>query len=311
VGGVIGNKIIGGKEGAIIGAAIGGLIGNRIGDQLDEQDRKKLVEIEANAVRTNKNGSFVSKKGAQVSVQAGVPTFEGRKPFIFAAGVTPQQVVLSEARSMDAYVDTPLFSSPNENQTARIVIKRGVPITVVASVAGQPGWFVVGDGNVGIGYLPARFLQAEIVRTQAEASKRTQTPSRPAEPPVVVASQAPMPTDSQRQTPTTGAGKSSGQDSTTAQSTTGKSTSGNKQATPAKQSAVVTASKDEYRSEIERTKAAASKPTPGTPPVATVQASLECKVIKRTYTLPNSQENLTEEIKYCNEPPKGWQTVTA
>jgi hypothetical protein len=41
-----------------------------------------------------------------------------------------------------------------------------------------------------------------------------------------------------------------------------------------------------------------------------VQASLECKTIKRRYTPPNSQEVMTEDVKYCNEPPKGWQTVT-
>lgn len=308
VGAIIGEKVIGGKMGAAIGAAIGGIVGNRIGEQLDEQDRQRMAALEATALRTNQNGTFTSKQGGKVSIEAGAQTFEDRKPFTFAAGVTPRRVVLSDPKSTNAYVDTPLFSEPTEAQAARMVVRRGVPITVVASVLNLPGWVVVGDSNIGIGYLPVRYLQADIARKQPETPRAPATPSRPTEQPVVVASQAPMPTDAQRgptNEPATGSKTAKVDPKKTPQVT--KNTT--KPATPPAKP-VVTASKEDYQSEVERTKTAASKPAAGGAGVGVVQASLECKTIKRRYTPPNSQEVMTEDVKYCNEPPKGWQTVT-
>lgn len=312
VAGAVIGKALGGDKGAVIGAVLGGVIGKQIGAQLDEQDRQRMAALEATALRTNQNGTFTSKQGGKVSVEAGAQTFEDRKPFTFAAGVTPRRVVLSDPQSTNAYVDTPLFSAPTEAQPARMVVRRGVPITVVASVLNLPGWVVVGDSNIGIGYLPSRYLQADIVRTQPPPERTPATPSRPVEPPVVVASQTTAPPGAQRDTQagTPGDPKASKPDPKKPPVQVTKAPT-KPPASPVKP--VVTASKEDYQSEVEKTKAAAAtKPAAGGTGtgVGVVQASLECKTIKRSYTPPNSKEVMTEDVKYCNEPPKGWQTVT-
>lgn len=346
MGAIVGSEIAGSK-GAKVGALLGALVGSQIGALLDEQDRKQMLELEQVAASTNQRGAFVTKNGGRVSVEAGRSVVEDRRPFAFAAGVSPRRVVVGDTRTVEAYVNTPLYATPSEGQPPRLTISQGVPLTVVAAVQNLPNWVVVGDGNVGMGYLPTRYLQPDVAQAQAQAQAPRPVPSRPAPgpgagrqqtrgsnapsspsspsspsaPPVVVASQAPATRAGSGPVVVASQTKAPSKASTPASNAPAPGKAGaSKGNAPvvakaqAPSPAVKTTTKDEYQTELERTRAAAAT-KPGTSAsgsgVAVVQAGLECKVVKRRYTAPNSQETLSEDVKYCNEPPKGWQAITA
>lgn len=308
VGGIVGKKL-GGKQGAALGIGIGGLIGNRIGAHLDEQDRKKLAELEQKALQTGESGSFVTNKTkAKVTVTAAQPTFENKKPFVLSQELSVYPIVMVDPLETAAYVDTPLFSSLDENLRPRMVVGKNFIFTVAANVVNE-SWAVVGDSNVGIGYVPMRYLKESIVTDStrygvpAQVAKQVATPASKAAP-----------------------GKTN----------VAKATIAKKETVPPTPKAQSLTSKEEYDRELSRLKAAypdtsTQQPQPqtqiaqapsvikplavaATPVMAPriVQASAECKVLVRKVEPEASQGGpLTESIKYCKEPPKGWQTQTA
>ena len=75
VGAAIGAKT-GGKQGAIIGAIAGGFIGKRLGVYLDEEDKKKLAQLEQKALETDKPQAFIANKSKEeVTITPG-PTIQ-------------------------------------------------------------------------------------------------------------------------------------------------------------------------------------------------------------------------------------------
>lgn len=297
IGGVVGHKL-GGREGAAVGLLVGGLLGNRFGAYLDDEDRKQLAALETAALDTGQSGSFTARKsGAKVSVAASAATMEARKPFVLAESLAETTLVLVESASFDAYVDTPLFGGIDEKAVPRMVIPKGSRFQVAANVQNE-AWAVVGDSNVGVGYVPMRYLKDSIASD----------PTRYGAPvPVVDAPKRPR-------------GKAVLRNGT------------QNVAAPAKPASAVTTaaltSKEEYDRELTRLRSAYPAPvsssTQGTKTVAVavgatqsgapaprvIHASLECKVVVRKVEIERG-EPLTESIKYCKEPPKGWQTQLA
>lgn len=302
-GGIIGHKL-GGRSGAAIGALIGGAFGNRLGAHLDEEDRKKLAELERRALETGEGGSFVTNKTkATVSVSVAPATIEAKKPFVLSDSVTPHPVVLIDPLETTAYVETPVYSTLDEKLPPRVVIKKGVGFSVAASVQDKP-WGVVGDSNVGIGYVPLRYLTPSIVSDPSRykvpisvAKTSAKTPKQPSKP-------------------------------TTAQ---GGRPSASGQANPPPAPTTTLTSKEEYDRELSRLQAAypapgSTAPAPTSTPATggqtaiasasaaaphVVQANAECKVVVRKVEAGNAGDSMSESIKYCKEPPKGWQTVVA
>lgn len=278
IAGAVVGKQLGGKNGMIVGALAGGLLGNRIGANMDEQDRKTLAALELKALETGTGGSFVTNKTkARVTVEAAPATLDRRQEFVLSSTLTPYPLVAIDPVTVAAYVDTPIYNTLNEKDRPKMVIQKGVPISVTANVINEQ-WAVVGDGNLGLGYIPRRYLDARIV-----AQVKT----------------APVKTAAKKPAPVT-------------QVATAK----------AAPNAPRMVSKDQYEQEMGLLHAAykpsasgSTVPTPGAaapaaqPAIQMVQASTECKVVSRKVEA-GGQGAFTEQVKYCKEPPKGWQTQT-
>lgn len=302
-GGVIGKKL-GGNTGAAVGAALGGLLGNRLGALLDEQDKKKLEELEQRALTTGRGGSFVADKSkATVSVEASAPTLETKKSFLLSNELTAYPIVLVDSQDFLAYVDTPLFATLDQSSTPRMLVPKGTKLRVSANVVNQ-AWAVVGDSNVGIGYVPLRYLKPDIAMDA----------TRYGAPPAVVKQEPPQ------KIARADAGTATGK--TTSPPRADASKANEKIAQP--KPPVPVAKADQFEREVVRLKSAA--PTEASAPRAAggansttpsspgrlVQASIECKVISRKVDADTNQGGgFTETIKYCKEPPKGWQTQAA
>ena len=294
VGAVVGKKVAG-DRGMVLGAMAGGLMGNRIGAHLDEEDRKRLAMLEQNALDTGAGGSFVTNKTkAKITVEASPMTLDKRREFALSQSLKPYPLVVIDPVTVTAYVDTPIYNALNEGDKPKMVIQKGVPLRIAANVVNED-WAVVGDSNLGIGYVPRRYLDAGIAVRGRGAGETSATPR------AAPRNSAPAP-GSQRST----------------QIATAKPTP----ETPR------SLSKEQYESEM-AVLHAAYKPrgsgmatAPASVPVGTsphqasqsgvqlVQASMECKTVTRKVEA-GSEAPVTESVKYCKEPPKGWQTQTA
>ena len=294
VGGAAIGARLGGKTGMLIGALLGGLIGNRIGAHLDEEDKKRLLELEKNALETGVGGSFVTNKTkAKVTVAASPPKMESRQEFVLSSTLIPQPLVLADPVTVNAFVDTPVYNSLNERDKPKLVIQRGVPIRIAANVVDKD-WAVVGEGNVGIGYVPRRYLESTIIaeaRKRGNAQRRIGEVQLPTKAPVTLVKQKPQ------------------------NESTGSESRGASPAAPV-------VDKAQYERELASLSTASTSTPPGqsakestkapssNAPVQVVQVSTQCKVVSRKVEPNGGGAPIVEDIKYCKEPPKGWQTQT-
>ena len=299
IGAAVGSKV-GGRGGAAAGALIGSLIGNRIGAHLDEEDLKKLSALEQNALATGTGGSFVTNKSkARVTVEASPITHDRKQEFALSSTLTPQPLILLDPYTVVAFVDTPVYHSTNDRDRPKAMVQRGVPMRISAFVIDKD-WAVVGEG-IGWGYVPRRYLEERTARAAPRPQFATAPQPAPAAPRARGAASAPA----------------------TATAT----------AAAARNAAPPTVNKDQYEREMTtlmlayqpRASAGSAQLTPisspgaAAPPAAaparpvvqTVQASTECKVLTRRIEGGGEGAPLTEQIKYCKEPPRGWQTQTA
>lgn len=303
-GAILGSQL-GGRRGALIGAALGGLLGNRIGAHLDEEDKKKLAELEQQALATGNGGSFITHRdNARVSVEASSATLEKPREFALSSSVTAQPLVLLDPYSVDAYVDTPVFNSINDHDAPKAILMKGVPMRISAIVVDKD-WVVVGEGNVGWGYIPKRYLDPSIVDIVAAEQKK--------------ASELKVAASSANSKAKTRKGKAVTKQVTT---TTAKAPAAS---SPDASPPVV--NREQYEKEMaslyaaykpRSSEGAGSVTRSSTPAAASpspqlqiVQASVECKVLTRRVEGGGEATPLTEQVKYCKEPPKGWQTQTA
>ncbi len=285
-GGVIGSKV-GGTKGALIGAVLGGFIGNRLGAHLDEQDKQKLAELELKSLETGNSESFVTNKTkATITVTPQPAQLEQKQNFALSSSLKTHPLLMVDPVDIAAYVDTPVYSDIDESSSPRMVIQKGVSLHIPANVVAQE-WAVVGDSNVGIGYVPLRYLKPDIQKTLAKTSAPTEA-----------------------KTAKTAGKKSS-------QKTTSKAAEKTVAASPAKTNVSVT-DKAQYAKELSKLNTAyksvpaksgdvANQPTS---PVKVVQMATECKVVTRKVDTGEESGSFTESVKYCKEPPKGWKTQT-
>jgi surface antigen len=188
--GAVAGAQVGGVRGAIIGGVIGGVVGNRIGARLDEQDKKKLAELEERALQTGKSGSFVSNKSQdKVSVmpQRAVTEADPERNLTLPADVAKQslEVAAVEKDKVVAFVDTPIYGDISEKYEPKRVIKKGEAVNVVANVA-KKQWGVVAEGGSIVGYVPLRYLDKSIEKNAAKPFAKA-APPKPKAPKTIVA----------------------------------------------------------------------------------------------------------------------------
>lgn len=306
-GAVIG-KQLGGDRGAAIGLVLGGAVGNRLGAHLDEEDKKMLTAMELRALDTGDSGAFVTTKTkATVSVVASPSTLIQSHRFVLSNTLTPYPLVVIDQETVWAFVDTPVYSSLDTKSQPKMVIQQGVPIRITANVVNE-NWAVVGENNLGIGYVPRRYLESSIVGQLKEEAASAKIGSAKVPPGKPAGAKAKAPPSTQ----------------VAAAQRTGATGNKPSAAAPVTTTQVATApvlTKVQLDKEM-ATLAEAAKPgvpgvsgAQGSSPtmqsaVLVVQASTECKVLTRTVDAGPSN-SFTENVKYCKEPPKkGWQTQT-
>jgi surface antigen len=162
-GAVIGNAI-GGDKGALVGAAIGASIGYGIGKGMDEADRKKLAEARAMANQENAKQQFYSTSAkALVTVEPSKTYASPQKQALLFdknTQVAPMTVVVTEAQA--AYVDTPIYLSPDYNRAPKLLLAKGTSMQRIAAVDGTD-WYGVGQGEYVIGYVHKDYFDQKIV----------------------------------------------------------------------------------------------------------------------------------------------------
>jgi len=246
IGGAVAGAAIGaqagGARGALVGAVIGGFIGNRIGSYLDEQDMKKLEQLEMAALRTGKAQSFVARKSNEkVTITPGVVRRETLATYTLSPGVTSHPLESATAMNIAAFVDTPVYPTTNLRQRPSRVISKGQRLIVPAVAGNNKRWGAVAEGDTVIGYVPLSYLDGKTARAYV--------PPAPASTKVAVS-------------------------------------------TSSKPAAVVT-------------------PESQVVPVDTQPRIIKASVMGNCKVSVRKVKEAVEELKYCNEPPKGWKKVNA
>lgn len=192
----------GGVRGAVVGAVIGGVIGNQIGSYLDEQDKKKLAELELKALKTGQEQSFVANKSKEkVTITPGAIQKETIATYVISPNVSNYPLTVASRIEIDAIVDTPVYGDTDTKKSPRLVLKKGEKIVVPATVDKNDKWGAVIEGDTVVGYVPVSFLSQKTAKayvppkaaaTKVAAAKKTSTPA-----PAVIAaekSNVPAPT---------------------------------------------------------------------------------------------------------------------
>jgi len=274
-GAAIGSKVDG-TRGAVIGAVVAGYIGNKIGSHLDEQDRLKLAELELKSLETSKEESFVTtKSNAKVTLTPQELKVEPKREFVLSNSLKQHPLMQIEPISINAFVDTPIYSDLNEKSKPRMIIQKGALLTVPAEIQNKD-WVVIGDNDLGLGYVPKRFLKPEII---AEQKKKAPKVNPKAKESTVVANT--------------------------------EKTEKNKQplivSNQEYQNEIETLNKKVKSAELTK---ANTKETNNKGEFRVVNLAQECKVVVRKIDTGNESDSFSENVKYCKEPPKGWKTQT-
>ncbi|MDR1888180.1 MAG: glycine zipper 2TM domain-containing protein [Zoogloeaceae bacterium] len=178
VGAAVGAKADG-KHGAIIGGLIGGFIGNRIGSYLDEEDKKKLQQLEMKALETDESQSFIANKSKEeVTITPGPTTRETLATYELSPNVTNYSLDLVSRVEIAAHVDTPIYSDTNRSLNPRMVLKKGQQLVVPATVVDNSDWGAVAEGDTVIGYVPLSYLDKHTARAYAPPVARAKTTPR-------------------------------------------------------------------------------------------------------------------------------------
>lgn len=172
VGAVIGHAI-GGDRGAILGAALGGGIGFSIGKNMDEADRKKLAEARAQAAQANVTQTFYSPSVKATVVVEPSRTYVSPKKqgLVFDQDMQVVPMTVLVASSETTYVDTPIYASPDYNRSPKLLVIKGSEIQRIAVVDGTD-WYVVGQGDYGMGYVHKDYFDQKIVAATATAAAK-------------------------------------------------------------------------------------------------------------------------------------------
>jgi outer membrane lipoprotein SlyB len=180
-GAIAGGLATGNVRGALVGAVIGGIIGNRIGAYLDEQDQEELQKLHTKALQNGKEQSFVTRKtGDQLTITPGAIE-PGIETYELAEGVQERGLIPADEVSIDAYVNTPVYSDTNTKKAPRYVLKQGgklyVPMHVASKSKTGSGWGAVVDksligGNQVVGYVQTSYLNPKTARAYQPPVKK-------------------------------------------------------------------------------------------------------------------------------------------
>lgn len=261
----------GGLRGALVGAVIGGIVGNRIGAHLDEEDRKRLAEVEQKVLATGKSASFVTNKSkATLTVEAEPVKVEVVRTFKLGPAIDMLPLTTRVPLTVAAWVDTPLFNGTDEKAVPVATVAKGGNLVIEAQVTSNQQWMAVVDSDTVIGYVPARYLDAKIVKREKERLAREKTLK-----------------DKLARAEKARLAKAKG----------GKAPALAKAAQPAAPAAPAVSG------------LSLAKLTGAAPRLA--QAMGSCRVLKRKVDTGNKDDSVKEEVKYCQEPPPKWKTITA
>jgi surface antigen len=176
-------KLVGGDKGALIGGVIGllvgSVVGNEIGRKLDENDRKKLEESRREALASNQAQSFYAASAhSQVTVEPTRSFIKADQHIQLDGDVTPVAMTIVLPNVVSAYVDTPVYRSPDFSGSPKMLIAKGATITTIATVD-QSNWVLIGLGQYGIGYVPMQFLDPSIAQQLSDALAAPQPTTAP------------------------------------------------------------------------------------------------------------------------------------
>lgn len=157
IGALVG-KQLGGDSGAILGAAVGGVIGNQIGKRLDEADKQRIAELEIEALETGNSQSYVTNKTKDdVTITPEGKFYDASQPFQISSSISQQNISLSDSFDTVTYTNSPIYSDLNASSKPLFLIKDGSKIHVSGKVIDKD-WVVIGNNNVGIGYIPTKYI---------------------------------------------------------------------------------------------------------------------------------------------------------
>ena len=191
VGGAVAGAAVGaragGMYGAVAGAVIGGVIGNQIGAYLDEEDKKKLAALEMKALETGKSASFVTgKSNTKVTLTPAAETTESVRTYTLSSNIDSNQLMVVEPKNINAYVDTPVYSSTNEKSTPRMILKKGEAVSVPALVESNKKWGAIVEKDVVLGYVPLKYMDQKTAKQAVPKTKKVDVVAKT--PPAAVAS---------------------------------------------------------------------------------------------------------------------------
>lgn len=173
---------VGGVRGALVGAVIGGVIGNQIGNYLDENDKKKLAELEIKALNSGREQSFIANKSKEkVTITPGPTTKETVATYALSPNVSNHSLDVTAPLEIPAHVDTPIYSDSNTKNSPRLIMKKGQKLVVPAMISKNAKWGAVVEGDTVIGYVPTSYLNKKTARAyQPPKVARLAKAARPA-----------------------------------------------------------------------------------------------------------------------------------
>lgn len=291
IGGILGGAISGDRHrttGVVAGALAGGLLGGQVGRYFDEQDRRRIAEASEKALREGARQSYVSPRtGARVVMTPGESTYEPGRAVPALATVYTAGNLRAESRQAYAATDLQVRASPSVTADVTGRFMRGEQLDVVASVP-DSSYRLVARESIGIGYA----IESDLVASLADLPPLL-------EPQLASAPSADIPVPKSPSKPP--AKRASKPIAKTAKATAVKP--------DVSQTPPVTRVPE--TTTIAETKPSQFVSSPAVPQeVRSVTVAKECKAMTYDVALPNGQRSRGVQ-KYCNEPPAGWQPVTA
>jgi len=288
IGGILGGAVTKDRNraaGVVVGALAGGLLGGQVGRYFDEQDRRKIAEATNRALREGSVQTYVSPTTrAAVTVTPSQPIFEAGRSIRALPSVYTASGLRADSRQVYAAKNLSARATPSASAEVTGNVTRAERLEVVATVPDN-SYRLVARHGVAIGYVAEMDLVASISdvpplpQTQTAAVSSADTSRAAPKPNVKSVKKAPAKRTATKPASSEPAGTLSGAPD------------------------VATVAEPKPTPAVAQAAAAPSE-------VKTVTLAKECKVLTYAFRLPDGQR-ATGPQKYCNEPPGGWQAVTA
>ena len=140
------------EGGAVVGALVGGLLGHAVGGR--HATGETVVGAAAGAAAGSAIGCEVQKDRAQR--QASAPTYK-HNGYRLSSAIQPASYN-RVGRTFVANAGVNLRAAPTTNSARVGRLQAGEPFQALATVRGSD-WILVGQGNVGVGYVRGDFVR--------------------------------------------------------------------------------------------------------------------------------------------------------